>query len=258
MTLVPPVVLHHGLFGFGNIRIGPFPLRYFAGRIERAITEMGHPLIIARCHPTGPIELRARQLKQLIIRDRQSLRRANESVIILAHSLGGLDARYMVTHLGMADRVQAIVTLATPHRGSSYADWVVQNLGDRLGGKSLISKLGIDLRALADLTTGSMATFNSQTPNAPGVDYFSVAGVQNASKCAPFLLHSHSVVFRCEGENDGVVSLNSAKWGQFLGTWPTDHLHIINKRFTPESLLPRHDVTARYTAILETVLGRQA
>jgi triacylglycerol lipase len=250
---VLPIVLHHGLFGFGNTRIGPLPLRYFAGRIERAIAERGHPLIIGKAHPTGPIELRARQLKEVITRQLQLLGRSDTRVIILAHSLGGLDARFMISHLGMADRVAALVTLATPHRGSSYADWVVQNLGDRLGGTKLIAKLGIDLRAIADLTTTSMSRFNSETPDAPAVNYFSVAGVQKQIKCSPALLHSHRVVYKCEGENDGVVSLISAKWGKFLGTWPADHMHMVNKRFTPEALLPKNDVTPRYMALLENV-----
>ena len=70
------------------------------------------------------------------------------------------------------------------------------------------------------------------------------------NKVAPIFLHSHRIVFSHEGDNDGVVSVNSAKWGEFLGAWPADHLHMINKRFTPESLLPKHDVAPRYAALM--------
>lgn len=250
-----PIVLHHGLFGFGNMRIGPIPIRYFAGGIERAITACGHSLILGRAHPTGSIETRARQLKEQILQQSKTLG-CNERVIILAHSMGGLDARYMISHLGMANRVAALVTLATPHRGSPYADWVVRNLGDRLGGTKLINKLGIDMRALNDLTTKSMQEFNARTPDAPDVKYLSIAGTRPLTRVAPFFAHSHAVVYRAEGENDGLVSLVSAKWGEFLGSWPTDHLHIINKRFTPNALLPQNDVTPRYAALLENLKGR--
>lgn len=253
-----PVVLHHGLFGFGNLRLGPIPIRYFAGGIERVITDRGHPLILARTHPTGSIELRARQLKEQILRQLDALGPRQRRVIIIAHSLGGLDARYMISHLGMAERVESLVTIATPHRGSSYADWVMQHLGDRLGGTRLVAALGIDLRAIGDLTTTNMADFNRVTPDAPGIEYLSIAGVQRQNLCAPVFLHSHGIVFRGEGENDGVVSLGSAKWGRFLGTWPADHLHLINKRFTPEMLHPKHDVAPRYAALLANLRTQTA
>ena len=56
-----PVILHHGLLGSGDIAVGPVKLSYFRG-IDRAIMQRGHPTIVSRVHPTGPIELRARQL----------------------------------------------------------------------------------------------------------------------------------------------------------------------------------------------------
>ncbi|MCS7033779.1 MAG: hypothetical protein NZ561_07260 [Phycisphaerae bacterium] len=251
-----PIVLHHGLFGFGNVQLGPIPIRYYSGGIERIIAERGHPLILARCHPTGPIEIRARQLKEQILQQLRSTGRRNQRVVILAHSMGGLDARYMITHLGMADRVAALLTLGTPHRGSSYADWVVRNLGQRLGGAKLMRMLGIDVRAIAELTTAAVDHFNAATPDAPGVRYFSVAGTRPLLKVAPIFAHSCHVVYRCEGENDGIVSLVSARWGELLGVWPVDHLHMINKRLTPEAMLPRNDVTPRYAAILETLRQR--
>jgi triacylglycerol lipase len=254
---VTPILLHHGLFGFGNFRVGPIPIRYFSGGIERAIIERGHPLILGRAHPTGAIEVRARQLKELILHQLKSLGREHERIVIFAHSLGGLDARHMITHLGMADRVAALVTLATPHRGSPYADWVMQNLGQRLGGAKLMGFLGIDVRAIADLTTSAMSQFNDRTPDAPQVDYYSIAGTRPMLKVAPIFVHAHRIVSGAEGENDGLVSLNSARWGEFMGAWPADHLHIINKRFTPDALLPRNDVTPRYAAILENLRRRK-
>ena len=44
-------------------------------------------------------------------------------VHILAHSLGGLDSRYMISKLDMAERVLSLTTLGTPHRGTTFADW---------------------------------------------------------------------------------------------------------------------------------------
>jgi triacylglycerol lipase len=107
---VTPIVLQHGLFGFGNVGIGSFRLSYFH-KIDRALAERGHPLIISQVHPTGGIEKRAAQLKRTIIDqcDRQNI---NCRVVIVGHSMGGLDARYMIAHLGMAERVATLVTIS--------------------------------------------------------------------------------------------------------------------------------------------------
>src|SRR5688500_19375202 len=138
-----PIVLHHGLLGYGDIKLGPLKLTYFRG-IDRAITELGHPLIISRVHPTGSIERRARELKEVLLRQLKALDvDERERVVILAHSMGGLDARYMISKLGMDDRVAALVTITTPHRGSPYADWCLRNLGQRLGGLRLMNLIEI-------------------------------------------------------------------------------------------------------------------
>lgn len=253
-----PIVLHHGLFGFGNVRVGPVAMRYFSGGIERAIREAGHPLIIARTHPTGGIALRARQLKEAILTQLAAMGRSGAPVAIVAHSMGGLDARYMIARLGMAGRVATLLTVCTPHRGSAYADWFVQNVGVRLGGGRLASALGLDVRAAVDLTTSSMSEFNRTVPDAPGVRYFSVSAACPAGQHAPLFAHSHPIVYRAEGENDGVVSLVSARWGEHLCTWPVDHLHAINKRLTPAALRPEGEMTPRYAALLENLRRRGA
>src|ERR1700683_4351785 len=110
-----PVVLHHGLMGYTKIRLGPLHWSYFQG-IDRAIARRGYPVVVTSVHPTAGSATRARQLKQNI---RAHLATADppRRAVILAHSLGGMDARYMLTHLGMAKYVKALVTISTPHRG---------------------------------------------------------------------------------------------------------------------------------------------
>src|SRR5688572_16263725 len=173
-----PIVLHHGLLGSGDITLGPMKISYFRG-IDRAITARGHATIVSRVHPTGPIELRARQLKVNILRGlkRHDLGR-DTRVLIIAHSMGGLDARFMIAELGMADRVAALLTITTPHRGSSYADWCVKNLGEKLGCARLLTMMGLDMRAISDLTTDNCRRFNRQVKNVVGVQYFSVSAAR--------------------------------------------------------------------------------
>jgi len=232
-----PIVLHHGLFGFGNFKLGPVAVSYFRG-VDRALAERGHPLIVPRVHPTGSIERRAGRLKAVIERESAARGLDGRRVVVVAHSMGGLDARHMVTHLGMARRVAAIVTVSTPHRGSSYADWCLTHLCERLGAFKVTDLLGLDVSAVNDLTRDACARFNAATPDAAGVRYYSVAAARPRHRVAPVFYHSHGVVTANEGENDGLVSVASAQWGECLGTWAADHLHVIGRRLAPELLEP--------------------
>jgi triacylglycerol lipase len=245
-----PIVLQHGLFGFSDIGIGKLKLTYFNG-IDRAIADRGHPLIVCRVHPTSSIELRARQLRAQILTQLRTLRRPKDRVIILAHSMGGLDARYMIHKLHMADRVAALITISTPHRGSPYADWCLKNLGKRMGGLKLAKLLRLDVQALHDLTIESCERFNDKIRNSPGVQYYSVSGSRPWHKMAPIFLHSYKIIADAEGPNDGMVSVESAKWGEHLETWPCDHLHIINRRIVPEIRQRTGNVCGRYMDLLD-------
>ena len=246
-----PIVLQHGLFGFSDVGVGKLKLTYF-NRIDRALAARGHVLIVPRVHPTSTIARRATAMKRAILAQLTSNGvRDGERVVIFAHSMGGLDARYMISRLGMAERVAALVTVCTPHRGSAYADWCMRNLGRRLGGLKLMTLMGLDVRALRDLTTERCAAFNERHPDVPGVRYLSIACRREWHRVPPFLLHAHRIVTESEGDNDGIVSVTSATWGERLDVWPCDHLHAINKRMLPEVHHKTGDVTPRYLKVLD-------
>ena len=230
----PTIVLHHGLFGYDSVGVGKFRWAYFQG-IDRAIRKLGNPLIVTKVHPTGGVTRRATELKAAIENGLASLNGdGHGKIILVAHSLGGLDARYMIHQLGMADRVAALLTVTTPHRGSPYADWCVRHLGKRLGGFELMDMLGLDVHAIEDLTTESCAKFNERITDVPGVAYYSVSAAREWPKVAPFVLPSQKVIQEAEGDNVGLVSVKSAKWGTHLCTWRADHFHTINKRYVLE------------------------
>ncbi len=46
---------------------------------------------------------------------------------IVAHSMGGLVARYALQHQGIGDRLRSLVTLATPHHGTILASMIMAN-----------------------------------------------------------------------------------------------------------------------------------
>ena len=92
----------------------------------------------------------------------------------------------------------------------------------------------LDTPAYANLTTSFLQnTFNPMTPDSPSVQYYSFGAV--VPKPPPGeedpglpiwhpLYLPHKVVTEREGrENDGLVSLKSARWGKFVGQLSCDH-----------------------------------
>ncbi len=250
-----PIVLHHGFMGVGDVSVGPLKLSYFRG-IDRAIRARGHHLIVTRVHPTGSIELRARQLKEQILQGLVNVKSKDERIVVVAHSMGGLDARYMIAKLGMADQVAALLTITTPHRGSPYADWCLENLGRRLGGLRLMKMLGLDVQAVSDLTTASCKKFNRQIKNVAGVQYFSVSAARPWHRVPPFALHAHRLITAAEGDNDCLVSVKSSTWGEHLGVWPADHFHTINHKMIVEIKTPTGNIAPYYLAAIDKVLEK--
>lgn len=216
-----PVVLVHGLCGFDRLYAFRRPvLDYFPG-VREQLQASGNRVLSARLSPTAGIAQRAADLKRFI-----DWEVPVGQVHIIGHSLGGLDARYMISRLGMGRRVRSLTTIGTPHRGSSFADWAIRRLGRFL--LPMLRKLGLPHQAFLDLTTESCARFNDEVPDAPGVQYHSVAGRCEEPWVGAEWLFSYRVVNRAEGPNDGVVSVASAEWGQSHEVWDGDHLNLVN------------------------------
>lgn len=216
-----PIVLVHGLLGFDEMKVGNRQVACYFPGIPEALRAAGNRVLLPRVSPTGGIAERAAQLKQFL--DRES---ATEPVHLIAHSMGGLDARYMISRLGMADRVLSLTTLGTPHRGTTFADWGVHRLEGMV--KPFLLMFGIPHQAFYDLTTASCRRFNEETPDAPGVRYFSVAGEHQGHWLSPEWHLPQHVVTRHEGPNDGIVSVASATYGEDTQVWQGDHLSLVN------------------------------
>ncbi|HEU4611724.1 MAG TPA: alpha/beta fold hydrolase, partial [Kofleriaceae bacterium] len=113
-----PVVLVHGLFGFDRIGVPGVRLHYFRGIVNH-LEHAGCHAHAVRLPAAASVPDRARILADKIAA------LPHRRVDIIAHSLGGLDARYALAHLGLASKVRALVTIGTPHRGTPLADLAV-------------------------------------------------------------------------------------------------------------------------------------
>jgi triacylglycerol lipase len=243
-VLRDPIVLIHGLLGYDEFRFAGRTLaEYFRG-IASHLRAAGNRVLVPRLSPTRGIAERAEQLKQFLNRETPG-----QSVHLIAHSMGGLDSRYLITHLNMAERVHSLTTIGTPHRGSPVADWGLRRL--ELFVQPWLLTFGTPAQAFRDLTTSACRAFNERTPDSPHVRYFSVAGQCERFWCRPAWWPSFGVVERAEGANDGVVSVKSATYGESLTVWEGDHLNLINMPNPYERLRGRwRDRVADYAELV--------
>jgi triacylglycerol esterase/lipase EstA (alpha/beta hydrolase family) len=269
-----PVVLCHGLFGYN--RIGPtsmpwFQLSYWKGA-EEALQSIGCQVYTSRVAPVASLKTRAHELRRFL--EGLSQEKGITKFNLIGHSMGGLDARYMISHLSESKNaftIASLTTIATPHRGSSFMDYLRDTIGIAsvkpawnevtIDSSSMQSESTatstptaspslhplvralvstFDAPAFYNLTTDYCAAFNQVSPNSPSVKYYSYAAVTDSMpKLAPLSI-PHAIVTKAEGPNDGIVSLKSAKWGQFMGTLDCDHWAIVPSKFPRPGLgIPR-------------------
>src|SRR5713226_7721880 len=207
-----PIVLAHGFLGFDELALGANRHAYFRG-VAAQLESMGVKVYSPRVPMAAAVATRAERLAELI----RAL--PDERVNIVAHSMGGLDARYAIARLGLADRVASLTTIGTPHLGTPLAD-----LGHIfLAGFRLLFRRLVDLEAFHDLTGARMASFNCEILDAPQVAYASVVGCEDRAAMNPLLWASHLYLSERAGLNDGVVPVSSQRWGEVVREIRADH-----------------------------------
>ena len=212
-----PLVFCHGMLAFSTLRLRlPEDLNSFS-TLRQPLRERGYRALFPQVAPTSGIVARAAELRD------QIRRWTDEPVNIIAHSMGGLDARYLITHLDMADRVRSLTTIATPHRGTWLADWFIGNYRHRVPLLLAMEAFGINVDGFADCRPAACAAFNASTPDVPGMRYFSYGGAVPHCRVSPILRRPWCLLTPVEGPNDGMVSVASARWGQYLGEIEADH-----------------------------------
>lgn len=224
-----PIVLAHGLMGFDELRlVGKLlpGLHYWRG-ITEALIANGNEVILTSVPPSASIEERAAKLSEVIEK-----KAGGKSVNIIAHSMGGLDARYMISQLKPPNvQVRSLTTVASPHRGSAFADYLFERIGEEKLPKiySILRAMSIETGAFSQLTRRYMEEeFNPRTPDRDGVAYFSYGATATPPLWSAFR-QSHRIVEEMEGPNDGLVSVTSSRWGTYKGTLEgVSHLDLIN------------------------------
>lgn len=231
-----PLMLLHGL-GYRD----DMKLLSAWGRIPDVLRQGGAQVFLGDLEAWGSLDVNARALK---VRVEQILAETGAGKInLLAHSKGGLEARYLISHLGMGEVVASLTTLCTPHGGTSVADRAealplsarelafraVDGLARWMGDRQPDGA-----SAVQALSRAALRQFNQETPDDPRVFYQSVGAQVHRALDEPFFALSYALVHHVEGENDGVVSTHSCPWGVFRGILSGDesrglsHLDLVD------------------------------
>lgn len=210
-----PILLLHGM-GFGDF--------FYWGRIPGALRKHGAAVYFGHQDGNADIQDNAKFLVSVIgrILEESGAERLN----IIAHSKGGLEARYLISSLGQAERIASLTTLSTPHHGSETIDRLMEWFPNliRFGCvfADVFRKLSGDrkphsFRAIEQFTTSYMREFNVQNPDAPGVFYQSYAAVMKGWYSDLLMCLPNLIVGIFEGENDGFLPPRSVEWTNFRG-----------------------------------------
>jgi triacylglycerol lipase len=215
ISLQYPVVLVHGIIAHDRASIIKF-----WGRIPEALMSRGIKVFFGNTDAWGSIDTNALLLKKTI--ENIISQTKTEKVNIIAHSKGGIDSRYLIWKHNFGDKIASLTTVCTPHHGSEIADLLYNK---RITHKKITRKaLSVfgelygdanpDLcKLIYQLTTAKMKRFNEKIAMDTHVYYQSLyTTIEDASDIKMFP-YTYAYIHKTSGDNDGLVSEYSAKWG---------------------------------------------
>lgn len=258
-----PIVLAHGFFGFDDFAGAGF-LTYFYG-VKEDLAAHGEVVYTPAVDPFNDSTFRGAQLYEAIEKIKADT--GKSKVILVGHSQGGLDAR-VVAH-DHPESVAAVITIATPHNGTPVADIAMKLLqNDDFSGivDALVNLIGAEIydtvgnqtavsKPLQLFSQPGIQAFNATYTDAPGVFYASIGGRSDmefgGQDCAPTKSVAFVEAFNSDRDplepllwitapilagngtkpkaHDGLVRAADARWGEFWGCIPADHMDEVGQ-----------------------------
>lgn len=245
-----PILLAHGIAPFDEIPQQLFQhdnswndsVHYFK-EIRSSIESAGHKVFHSRVEWADSVERRADDLwfNNILPRHKQLKTKLN----IIAHSMGGLDTRHLIYKyrerpgIKPEDVIASVSTISTPHLGTVFADWGTKR-NEEL--RLFARQFGMNIDGFWDLTQKRTRLFNEKAAEYESriydrkkgkIKFFTYAGRQDMFSIFTPLKASYHIIYINEGENDGLVSVRSAKWKKEYFVEPpidADHLNELGWR----------------------------
>ena len=214
-----PLLLVHGVF------FRDFDHFNYWGRIPAELEKNGATIYYGEHNSAAAVNDSALELEKRI---RQIVEETGcGKVNIIAHSKGGLDARTAIAATSARQYVASLTTINTPHRGCEFADYLLDEIPEKQQlsiantYNTVAAKLGDKnpdfLAAVYDLTSEKCRERNEIIHDDPDIYYQSVGSVMNEASSGQFPLNfTYNLVKYFDGENDGLVGIDSFNWGSSL------------------------------------------
>ena len=247
-TTTYPLVFLHGFMGADKI----LGFDYFY-KVKNTLINQGFEVYTPKVVALNSVVERGHDLALKI--DAILEESGADKVNIIAHSMGGLDARYLISSLDFGDKIASLTTIGTPHKGTPLSTAILNGLGE---GDNILYKAFEKLTAVITDTDPNkldivenlkvfepkyMATvFNKENSNDNDVLYQSyggitgIVGIRHKDVMSPLFLPFYPILAN-HGiqKHDGLVPLESSKWGIFRGVINADHLDQIGHFFGTSS-----------------------
>ena len=214
-----PLLLVHGVF------FRDFDHFNYWGRIPAELEKNGATIYYGEHNSAASVNDSALELEKRIkeIVEQTGCGKVN----IIAHSKGGLDSRTAIATTSARQYVASLTTINTPHRGCEFADYLLGEIPQKQQEmiakqyNTVAAKLGDKnpdfLAAVYDLTSEKCRERNEIIHDDPDIYYQSVGSVMNEASSGQFPLNfTYRLVKYFDGENDGLVGIDSFNWGSSL------------------------------------------
>ncbi|MDO5559951.1 MAG: alpha/beta hydrolase [Oscillospiraceae bacterium] len=268
-TLKYPILLLHGM-GYRDSKV----FSYW-GRIPGVLRKHGAEVYFGHQDANADIEKNSQMIAERI-RKLTSMTGVPK-VNIIAHSKGGLEARYLVSTLGMKDHIASVTTVNTPHNGSYTIDRILRLPRVIIRFISICTDLWMRItgdrhcdtyKALHQLSTAYAKQFNVNNPDCSDVFYQSFGFKMKSISSDLVMSFPYLVVHHFDGDNDGLLSERSVRWTNFHGMYTSperrgishvDQVDMRRKKFSskpPSGDLEVSDITDFYLKIADDLRKR--
>jgi triacylglycerol lipase len=269
------IALVHGIMGFDDTQGLAGGLVKYWGGLDAYLRTQGAKVTTPGSSPLNSIALRSQLTRDALV----PWMAANSctKVHLIGHSQGGLVVRYLAsnTALGFTSKVATVSTVDAVHKGAPLSDivlgiipsWLQPFANSALGALSQLfyGKKPMDVIAMGkSLAVSTVNTFNAATPNVSGMKYYSYGNhmawadpVQHPLMAPTYpITWAGGLYYGIGSANDGVVPLESQKWGTWKGEASSkwfatgiDHLQATNCEWGGQYYF---DVNGWYLGIAQT------